>query len=89
MRKSTEKLQELPKVDYSNLPQEIMGAISNTSFIIERKTKLTWDGKQFSMRIPSEIAEEMHISKENQVFFRLVKPRPDDEGGSELTIRIV
>jgi hypothetical protein len=41
------------------------------------------------MRIPSEIAEEMHITKENQIIFTLSKPRPYEEGKMELTIRLV
>jgi hypothetical protein len=80
---------ELPKVDYSNLPDEIMGVVSNTPFIIRRKTKLTWDGKQFSMRIPSEITEELHITKDNQVMFTLSKPRPNEEGKPELKIELI
>jgi hypothetical protein len=94
MRKSKESTKEKekpepPKVDYSHLPVKIKEVVSNTPFIIEKKTKLTWDGNQFSMRIPSEIAKEMDISKENQIKFKLVKPRPDEEGGPQLTIELI
>jgi hypothetical protein len=80
---------ELPKVDYSTLPVEIKGVVSNAPFIIEKKTKLTWDGKQFSMRIPSEIAVEMQITKENQVLFQLTKPRPEEGGNPVLKIELL
>jgi len=80
---------ELPKVNYSAIPVEIKKVVANTTFSIEKRTKLTWDGKQFSMRIPSEIAKEMNITKENQILFKLVKPRPDEEGEPHLTIELI
>ena len=84
-----EELQELPEVDYSTVPQEIEEVVGKQPHIIERKVKLTWDGKQFSFRIPTEIAEELKITKENQVLFRLKKPVPGSKEEPELSILLL
>ena len=75
----------LPDVDYSNLPDEIQEAIEIEQYTIEKDAKLSWDGRQFIVRIPSEIAKEMGINKENKkdfkAHFKYTKPAPntDDE----------
>ena len=91
MKKSEEESQEpeLPTVDYSKLPSEIEEVITRQPFQIEKKTKLTWDGNQFSMRIPTEIAKEMKITKDNLVIFRLTKPLPDSAEKIKLEIVLV
>lgn len=72
---------ELPEVDYSNLPDEILKAIEVESYTITKDAKLSWDGRQFIVRIPSEIANEIGISKENKhefkFHFEYVKPEPN------------
>jgi hypothetical protein len=80
---------DLPAVNYSTLPPEIEEVITRQPFKIEKKTKLTWDGKQFSMRIPTEIAEELKITKDNQVIFRLTKPLPDSNEKPRLEIELI
>lgn len=91
MNKSKEESQEseLPTVDYSRLPPEIEEVITRQPFQIEKKTRLTWDGKQYSMRIPTEIAQEYGITKDNQVVFRLTKPLPDSAEKIKLEIVLV
>jgi hypothetical protein len=91
MKNSKDKVPEpdLPVVDYSKLPPEIEEAITRQPFKIEKKTKLTWDGNQFSMRIPTEIAKEMLITKDNQVIFRLTKPLPGSDEKLRLEIELV
>ena len=72
---------DLPDVDYSNLPDEILKAIEVESFTITKEAKLSWDGRQFIVRIPSEIATEIGINKENKhefkFHFEYVKPKPN------------
>ena len=81
---------EPPKVDYSNLPKKTKEVVSDREeYIIEEKAKLTWDGRQFLVRIPSEIAKEMNLNKENMVKFRLIKPLPDSDDKLKLDIEIV
>jgi len=84
-----EELEELPIVDYSNLPNELKEALEEKPHIIEKKAKLSWDGKQFIIRIPKEISEEMKITKESQIKFRVIKPRPGTDEQNELKIDLV
>lgn len=74
---------DLPEVDYSTLPDNIREAIEIEQFTIEKDAKLSWDGRQFIVRIPSEIANEMGISKDNKkefkVHFKYVKPAPNTD----------
>ena len=91
MKKSDElkDLMELPEVDYSMLPEVTAEAIAEKPFIITEKAKLTWDGKQFLVRIPSEITNELRITKENQMLFILKKPLPDSSDKPELIIELI
>ncbi|MBN1552224.1 hypothetical protein JW979_12190 [bacterium] len=91
MKKSDDEQQEpeLPTLDYSNLPPEIEEVVSQQRFEIKKTTKLTWDGKQFSMRIPTEIAGEAGITKETRAFFHLIKPLPGSTEKVKLEISLV
>lgn len=84
-----EELEELPVVDYSTLPDELKKALGDKPHLIEKKAKLSWDGKQFIIRIPKEISEEMKITKESQIKFTIVKPKPGTGGKNELEIDLV
>jgi hypothetical protein len=84
-----EVLKELPIVDYSNIPKEILEALSEKPHVIEKKVRLSWDGKQFILRIPKEITEEMNITKESQIQFKVIKPKPNTEEENILEIELV
>lgn len=81
---------DLPEVDYSNLPNEILKAIEIKLYTITKNAKLSWDGRQFIVRIPSEIADEMGVNKENKqdfkVRFEYTKPAPNTDDEPKLTI---
>ena len=74
---------DIPEVDYSDLPDEIREAIEIEQYTIEKDAKLSWDGRQFIVRIPSDIAKEIGISKENKndfkVHFKYTKPAPNTD----------
>jgi len=81
---------ELPEVDYSNLPDEILKALEPEQYKIEKNAKLSWDGRQFLVRIPSDIANEMEITKDNKndfkVHFVYTKPAPNTNNKKYLTM---
>lgn len=91
MKKSNdvENLEELPELDYSNLPKEIEEAITRKPYIVDKRAKLTWDGRQFIIRIPSEIAEEMNLTAENRVRFLLTKPLPSSGDEPKLEMELI
>lgn len=80
MVKSNDNKNEiLPQVNYSELPEEIKNAINKRPYTINKTSKLTWDGRQFLIRIPKEIAEEMGITEEWHVRFIYMKPLPEEK----------
>ena len=72
------KNEKLPSIDYSNLPDEIRNAINKQHYQITKATKLTWDGRQFLIRVPKEIAEEIDLTDEWHATFIYVKPLPEE-----------
>ena len=85
------EISSLPKVNYSDkkLPKDIDEAISEAKYIIEESSKLTWDGRQFIVRIPKEIAEEKGLTEQNKMLFTLTKPKPTSSEPIMLEIVIV
>ena len=77
------------RLNYSKLPQDVKAAISPIPYIIEEASKLTWDGRQFILRIPKEIAEEAGLTTENQIKFKLTKPSPDSNEKPKLEISVL
>lgn len=89
-----EKVEELPKhLDYSTLPKEIEEAVKQKPYEKEKEAKLSWDGKQFLIRIPSDIADELGITKENKkdfkVRFKLTKYPPGSEEETQVTMELI
>ena len=59
-----EKTASLPTdLDYSKLPKPVLDAITTSQYTIEKESKLTWDGRQFIVRIPKEVALEAGIEE--------------------------
>ena len=85
------KISSLPKVDYSDkrLPKDVEEAISEAKYVVKESSKLTWDGRQFIVRIPKEIAEEEGLTEQNKMQFRLTKPKPNSNETLKLEIEIV
>ena len=79
---------ELPVVDYSKIPDEVEEVINKQPYVVEGKAKVTWDGKQFLVRIPSEIANEMKITTEYRMLFKVTKPLPDSDDTPELEMKL-
>ncbi len=87
-----ELMQKGLKLNYSNLPVDVKAAITATMpmpYIVEETVKLTWDGRQFILRIPKEIAEEVGITEENQIRFKFTKFPPESNEKPRLEISVV
>lgn len=77
------------KLDYTKLPEKVRSAIEPIAYELEIDTALTYDGRQFIVRIPTEIAEEFHITKENRMLFKFVKPSPLVKEKPKLEISVI
>ena len=87
-----ELMQKGLKLNYSNLPADVKAAITSTTpmpYVVEETVKLTWDGRQFILRIPKEIAEEVGITEENQIKFKFTKFPPESNEKPRLEISVV
>lgn len=85
---------KLPKIDYTKgLPPEIMDALDDQYYVIKKNAKLSWDGRQFIVRIPSEIISEYGVTRENRNDYRLrfdlKKPNPKSDKELELKVELV
>ncbi|MCL5089966.1 MAG: hypothetical protein M1382_02220 [Candidatus Marsarchaeota archaeon] len=60
-------------LDYSRLPKDVLDAITHTQYKIEKKVKLSFDGRQFVIRIPKEIVAELGITKDHYILFSITK----------------
>jgi len=91
MKKSNDvaELDELPEVDYSQIPKDIEDAVNRKPYVVDRKAKLTWDKRQFIIRIPTEIAKELKLTTDNQIRFLLTKPLPGSEDKPKLEIKLI
>ena len=80
---------EKQKLNYSKLPEKVKSAIQPIDYELEIETKLTWDGRQFVVRIPKEIVDGYNITKQNRMMFRFVKFSPlSDKGQEKPTLEI-
>ena len=77
------------KINYTKLPEDVKKAIVSMPYIVEETVKLTWDGRQFILRIPKEIAEEVGITEENQIRFKFTKFPPESNEKPRLEISVV
>ncbi len=69
-----EKTTSLPYIlDYSQLPKKTLDAITTSQYEIDKEGKLTWDGKQFVVRIPKEVSLEMGIKEGEHIKFIILK----------------
>ena len=87
-----ELMQKGLRLDYSNLPSDVKAAITSATqmpYIVEETVKLTWDGRQFILRIHKEIAEEVGITEENQIKFKFTKFPPESNEKSKLEISVL
>lgn len=93
MKKSDEPLEghtEVPdKVDYSNLPKEIEGIIEPVSEEIVEDVRISFDGRQYVVRFPTEISKLKGISTEQKIRFALKLPHPKTNEEPELTITLI
>lgn len=69
-----EKTASLPSsLDYSRLPKKTLEAITTSQYEIDKEGKLTWDGRQFIVRIPKEVSLEMGIKEGEHIKFIILK----------------
>lgn len=81
MKKKSEPL------DYSKLPNDLESVIAETlSDITEKEANINFDGKQYLVRFPNDIANAIGIKKGDKIKFRIVLPSPKTNQEEEIEI---
>ena len=83
------KSKDFEELKYIELRKEVQEAVSDKPDIIRKKAKLTFDGRQYVVRIPTGIAKVMGITSDHVMKFEATIPTPKGKGKRKLHIRIV
>lgn len=92
MTKKTVRIKENKSkgLDYSKLPNELEEVVVEPlSDIAEKEANINFDGKQFLVRFPNDIAGAIGIKKGDKIKFRVVLPSPKISQPEEIVITYV
>lgn len=68
---------ELPEIDYSELPKELVNVIEEPlTEVTEKEMSIVFDGKQFLVRFPKDISNAIGIKKGDKIKFKVTSPSP-------------
>jgi len=73
-------------VDYNNLPHELDEALEPTPEVVEKTAQVSYDGTQYTVRFPTELAKIMGVKKGDVVVFKMTKPHPKVGGDTTITL---
>lgn len=84
MSKSAE---DFENVDYSDLPEEVKKVVRKSSETLEKQAKISYDGKQHIIRIPTAISNALDIKKGDKVTFTAILPPASSEKDDKLQLK--
>ncbi len=87
--KTVRKTRKKPEpLDYSKLPNELVDVVAEPlSDVTEKEANINFDGKQWLVRFPNDIASAIGIKTGDKVKFRVVLPSPRTNQQDEIEIR--
>jgi hypothetical protein len=78
------------QIDYSELPNELVNVIEGPlSDVTEKEANIVFDGKQFLVRFPKDIAAAIGIKKGDIIKFKVTLPSPKTNLEKEIEIEYV
>jgi len=92
MAKKTGVPGEIPKkLAYKKLPKDIEELIEDEERAkVTKDVKITKDAKdQYIVRFPKKISEEMEITSEDRIRFKLTLPKPRSDESPRLMINLI
>lgn len=89
--KTVRKRQKQPEqLDYSKLSNELQDVVAEPlSDVTEKEANINFDGKQWLVRFPNDIASAIGIKAGDKVKFRVVLPSPKTNQQEEIGITYV
>jgi hypothetical protein len=68
---------ESSQLDYSDLPDELTKVIEEPlTDVTEKEMNIVFDGKQFLVRFPKDIANAIGVKKGDKIKFKVTSPSP-------------
>lgn len=92
MSKTTvrKKVKKPAPLDYSKLPNELEDVIAEPlSDIAEKEANINFDGKQYLVRFPNDIASAIGIKRGDKIRFKVVLPSPKTNQQEEIEIKYI
>ncbi|MDD5589522.1 MAG: hypothetical protein PHP92_05680 [Candidatus Nanoarchaeia archaeon] len=92
MNKKTvrKKIKKPEQLDYSKLPNDLETVIAETlSDITEKEANINFDGKQYLVRFPNDIANAIGIKKGDKIKFRVELPSPKTNQQEDIKITYI
>lgn len=81
---------DLPEIDYSkHKPKIIDELLKIEAETIQKEAKISWDGRQYIVRIPKEISQVMDITTENKIRFIVTKPPPHENAEKKMDMILI
>ncbi|HUV02407.1 MAG TPA: hypothetical protein VMW67_03020 [Desulfobacteria bacterium] len=77
------------KITYQRLPREVEEVVGEERAVIEDTATITFDGRQYLVRFPTEISDAVGLSRQHKVKFTVTKPKPRTEEEPELTMQVI
>ena len=77
------------KITYQRLPREVEEVVGEERAVIEDTANITFDGRQYLVRFPTQIATIIGLSKQHKVKFTVLKPKPRTDEEPKLTLEVI
>lgn len=77
------------ELDYSKLPKDLDDVIEPISDVTEKDATINFDGKQFLVRFPKDIAKAIGVKTGDKIRFRVVLPSPKSGQNEEVELQYI
>ena len=76
-------------LDYSKLPKELEDVIEPVSDVTEKDANINFDGKQFLVRFPKDIAKAARVKIGDKIRFKVILPSPKSGQKEDVELRYI
>lgn len=76
-------------LNYSKLPKELEDVIEPVSDVTEKDANINFDGKQFLVRFPKDIAKAIGVKTGDKIRFKVILPSPKSGQNEEVELQYI
>ncbi len=77
------------RIDYNKLPKELEDVIEPVSDVTEKEANINFDGKQFLVRFPKDIAKAIGVKMGDRIRFKVILPSPKSGQKEEVELQYI